>query len=220
MDVLGDEVGDHHARLVQHGVAEAEALVERGADEMLGAADGEVAAGPHERLELAAGDHLREYHRGRLERLDLFFRIDAPRAVLDNEDAQRLAATQDRHAHEGLVDLLARLRPVGEGGMLLGVGEIEGLGLGRNDADEAFAEAQAGLVDGLGLQALGGEQLQRAVGAQDIDRAHLRDHVGRDGDDNPVESFLRADRLRHELAKPAEHDARAADRAPHEFTCP
>ena len=65
------------------------------------------------------------------------------------------------------------------------------------------------------VQSLGGEQLQRPVAAQHIDRAHLRTHVGGDQNHDPVEAFLRADRLGHDFPKPAQHDARTADCAAH-----
>ena len=75
--------------------------------------------------------------------------------------------------------------------------------------------AQHGEVDGFALQAFGGVQLERAVDAQHVDGAHLRHHVGGDQDDDLVEALLRADRLRHDLAEPAQQHARTAKRATH-----
>ena len=62
------------------------------------------------------------------------------------------------------------------------------------------------------LQALGGIELEHVVGAQHIDRAHLRDHVGRDEGDHLVEPLLGADRLRHDLAELPQEHARPGER--------
>ena len=118
------------------------------------------------------------------------------------------AGAQDRHAEEGVVDLLAGLRQVAEGRVRLRVGQVERPRLLGDGADEALADAQRRLVDGLALQALGGVELEHAVGAQHIDRADLGHHVGRDLRHDLVEPVLRADRLRHDLAQAAEQDAR------------
>ena len=84
-------------------------------------------------------------------------------------------------------------------------------------ADQAVADTELGVVHGLALQALGGVELEDAVGAQDIGRAHLGDHVRRDLRHDLVKPFLRADRLRHDLAQAAEQDARSGGWPPH---CP
>ncbi len=88
--------------------------------------------------------------------------------------------------------------------MRLGVGERQRLGGGGDQADQALAGPHGGEMHRLAIQALGGEELEVAVVAQDVDRADLRDHVGRDQDDDAVEARLRADRLRHGLAKAAQ----------------
>ena len=165
--------------------------------------------------------NLGQQHRRRLQRLDLFFRIAAPRAILHDEHAERIAAAQNRHAEEGLVDFFARLRLVGEGRMVLRVGQSERLGARRDQADEALVRAHRRQMHGFALQALGGEQLQRAVGPRDIERAHLGHHIGGDQDDDSVEPRLRGDGLRHDLAKPSQQKTRSA-RATHEFSlsCP
>ena len=76
-------------------------------------------------------------------------------------------------------------------------------------------EGLVGLVDGFALEAFGGVQFERAVDAQDVDGADLRHHVGGDQHHDLVEAVLRADRLRHHLAKPAQQHARTAERATH-----
>ena len=114
------------------------------------------------------------------------------------------------------VDLFARLRLVGEGRVALGVGEGEGLRGRGDEADEAFARAHDGQVDGFPVQALGGEQLEHAIAAHHIDGAHLRHHVGGDLGDDLVETVLRPDRLRHDLAE-AQQKARTAGSTWHEL---
>ena len=99
--------------------------------------------------------------------------------------------------------------------MGLRVGERERLGRLGDQADEAFAGAHRGQMDGLAVQAFGGEELERAVGAQHIDRADLGHHIGGDMDDDLVEPRLRADRLRHDFAEPAQQQTRSAEGAIH-----
>ena len=99
--------------------------------------------------------------------------------------------------------------------MGLRVGQVDRVGLARDQADQAFVLPQHGLVDGLALEAFGGVQLERAVDAQHVDGADLRHHVGGDQHDDLVEAFLRADRFRHHLAEPAQQHARTAERATH-----
>ena len=88
--------------------------------------------------------------------------------------------------------------------MRLGVGEGERLCGGGDQADQALAGPHGGEVHRLAVEALGGEEFEIAVVAQDVDRADLGDHVGRDQDDDAVEARLRADGLRHGLAKAAQ----------------
>ena len=98
-----------------------------------------LGAGRGERGQFAGGDHLGQHHGGGLQRLHLLLGIGAPRAVLHDEHAERVAGAQDRHAKEGVVDLFARFRPVGEGRMRLRVGQVERLGLAGDEADKALA---------------------------------------------------------------------------------
>ena len=119
IDVLGDEVLHDDPGLVQNHVAEGDPVGERDAPLVHRPMQRGVGIGRRERLELARGDHLGEHHGGRLERLDLFFRVHPIGAVLHDEDAERVAGTQQRHAQERVIDLLAGLRLVGEGRMRL-----------------------------------------------------------------------------------------------------
>ncbi len=208
--VVGDDVGDDHARLVQHDMAERDAVRQRSALDVHGVARRRFGAGAGERGQLAGGDHLRQHHRGGLERLFFFLGIGPPRPVLHHQHAERIAGAQDRHAEERVVDLFAGLRAIGEGRVRLGFGQVDRIGFAGDQADQAFLGLQHGLVDGFALEALGGVQLQGSVHAQHVDRANLRHHVGGDQDDHFVEAFLRADPLRHDLAEPAEQHARTA----------
>ena len=214
--VVGDEIRDDDARLVQHDVAERDAVVERRAGEMQRAAGGGLGAGLGERRQFARGDHLGEHHRGGLQRLLFLLGIGAPRPVLHHQHAERVAGAQDRHAEEGMVNLFAGLRPVREGRMGLGLRQVDRVGLARDQADQALVRAQHGLVHRLPVQAFGGVQLERAVHAQHVDGADLRHHVGGDQHHDLVQALLRADRLRHHLAKPAQQHARTAERATHD----
>ncbi len=213
--VVGDEIGDDDARLVQHHVAERNAVIERGAGQVQGAAGGGLRPRRGEGGQFARRDHLRQHHGGGLERFDLLLGIGAPRAVLHHQHAQRVAGPQDRHAQEGVVDLFAGLRPIGEGRMGLGVGQVDGVRFAGDQADQAFVRAQHGLVDRLPVEAFGRVELERGVDAQHVDGANLRHHVGSDQHHDLVEAVLRADRLRHDLAKPAQQYARTSQRAAH-----
>ncbi len=100
--------------------------------------------------------------------------------------------------------------------MVLGFRQVDRVGLARDQADQALVRTQHGLVDGLLVEAFGGVQLERAVHAQHVDGADLRHHVGGDQHHDLVQAFLRADLLRHHLAKPAQQHARTAERATHD----
>ena len=146
LDVLGDQAGDHDARLVQHHMAERHAF----GDGEPGEARGELAArlGAHllGDAEAARGDHLGEHHGGGLQGLDLLVAILALGAVLHRQHADGVAAAQDRHAAERVVDLLAGLGPVGEGRVMLGVGELHRLGLLGDQTDQTLARLQMRVV--------------------------------------------------------------------------
>ena len=174
-----------------------------------------LCARQRQRRELARRDHLGEHHRGGLQRLDFFFGVIAPGAVLHHQNAERVAGAQDRHAEEGVVDFFAGFRPVGIRGMRLCVRQVDGGSLAGDQADQAFVGTQHGLMDGVALQSFGGIEFERGVDAQDIDRAHLRNHVCGDQHHDLVKALLRADRLRHHFAKSAQQHARTAERATH-----
>ena len=82
---------------------------------------------------------LGQHHGGRLQHLDVLVGIFLLRLVLDRQHAQHVAAAQDRHRQERVVDLLARLRPVGEGRMVLRVRLVDGHGQLGAAPDQALA---------------------------------------------------------------------------------
>ena len=214
--IVGDEIGDDYARLVQHHVTERDAVVERHAGELQRAAGGGLGAGLCDGRQFARGDHLGEHHRRGLQRLLFLLGVGATRPVLHHQHAERIAGAQDRHAQEGMVNLFAGLLAVREGRMVLGFRQVDRIGFARDQADQAFVRTQYGLVHGLLVEAFGGVQFERAVHAQYVDRADLRHHVGSDQHHDLVQALLRADLLRHHLAKPAQQHARTAERATHD----
>ena len=96
---------------------------------------------------------------------------------------------------------------------MLRVGQRHRLGARGDQADKALARAHRGQMDRLAVEAFGGEQLHRAVGAHNVKRAHLRHHVGGDEDDDAIQARLGGDGLRHHLAEPPQQQTRSARRA-------
>ncbi len=214
--VLGDVVLDDDARLVQHDVAERDALGQDRADLLCGMARRRLLSRLRQRGELAGGDQLRQHHRGGLQRLELFLDIIALGAVLHHQHAERVAGPQDRHAEEGVVNLFAGLGAEREGGVALRVAQIERCRLAGDEADQALMGAEHGVVHRLAVEAFGGVELERVVDAQHIDRAHLGHHVGGDQHHDLVQPLLGRDLLRHGFAEPSQQDAGTSRRAPHE----
>ena len=60
-----------------------------------------------------------------------------------------------------------------------------------------------GVVHRLAVEAFSGEQLERGIAAAQVERAHLRNHVGGDQDHDLVETCLCALALGHHLAQAA-----------------
>ncbi len=213
--VLGDVIGDDDARLVQHHMAERDAVGQDGAGLVQRMPRGRLGAGLRQRRQFARGDHLRQHHRGGLQRLDLFLDIGALGAVLHHQHAKRIAGAQDRNAEERVVDFFAGLRAERERRMVLRVAQVERRRLAGDEADQALMRAQDGSVHRVAVEAFGGVELQRVVDAQHIGRADLGHHIGRDQHHDLVQSFLGRDLLRHGFAEPSQQDAGASRRAPH-----
>ena len=119
--VFGDVVGDDDARLVQHDMAERDAVGQDRAGLVQGMPRRGFGAGLRQRRQFAGGDHFRQHHGGGLQRLDLFLDIGALGAVLHDQHAERVAGAQDRHAEERMVDFFAGFRPERERRMALRV---------------------------------------------------------------------------------------------------
>ena len=73
--------------------------------------------------------------------------------------------------------------------------------------DQTLAALHEGVVHGARVEALGGEQLERAVLALEVDRAHLGHHQAGDLAHDLVEPRLAVGRLGHDLPQAAHDDA-------------
>ena len=90
--VLVEQIGDDDARLVQHDMAEADALVERQPVEAHRAAQVELEPRPGQPRQIAGGDHLGDHHRRRFQRLDLVVAVVPLGPVLHDQHAERAPA--------------------------------------------------------------------------------------------------------------------------------
>jgi hypothetical protein len=209
VDVLGDDLADHDPRLVQHRRGDRQTRVETDAVEPHRQRGADQAFRHLMRIDqLAAGDQLGDDHRDRLQDLDVVLGVLARRAVLHGEHAERASAAQDRHPHQGVVDLFAGFGAVREIRVRLGVGQRQRPGVRRDRTDQPLADPEPCAMHRLGAQPLGREQLQHLAGAHHVSRAHLGDHLGGDHPDDAVEPFLRAARPGHDRAQPAQEAAR------------
>jgi hypothetical protein len=101
--VIGDEIGDDDARLVQHDVAERDAVVERRSAQVQRPSRSRLGrARARQRGDSPRGDHLGEHHSGGLQRLLFLLGIGAPRPVLHHQHASVLPGAQHRHAEKEL----------------------------------------------------------------------------------------------------------------------
>jgi hypothetical protein len=98
-----------------------------------------------------------------------------------HQHADGAAAAQQGHAEEGVVRVFAGFRAVGEGRVVGGVRQVQRTAQALDLAHQALARLQPGVVHGVGVEALGGPQLQIVVGAAQIQGTHLGHH--RQGDD-------------------------------------
>ncbi len=203
--VLGQQPPHLDARLVQHGVADGDALdqAEPVEPSRLGAQPEEVAIlGAVD--DAARGHHLGQHRGDDLERLDLLLGIGAGGPVLHGQDARDPPRAEDRHAQERAVDLLPRLREVAEVGVLLGRRRADHRPCRRDGADQALAHPHPRVMHGLAGQALGREELEQVAGALDVERAHLGHEVGGDHAHDLIEALLRAGGLGHHLDQAAQ----------------
>ena len=207
LGVLGHGLLDGDARLVEHRLAEREALHQLQALEHLLAR--------MRRLDACRAlvvdqpgvvDQLGQHHRDRLQRLDLDFLVAARLDVLDGQHADRALAPHDRHAGERVELLLAGFGAVLELGMGRRFGEVERLDVLRDRAGQALADAELGDVDRALVEAARGEQLEHAF-AQQVDRADLAIERLADDLDDLVELALRVGARGHHLVQLGEDRA-------------
>ncbi len=85
--------------------------------------------------------------------------------------------------------------------MGLRIGQGQRAGVAGDIADQAFADAQPGAVDGLGLQPFGCEEFQHLARPHDIGRADFRHHVGGDGAHDLLQALFGAAALGHQTAQ-------------------
>ncbi len=156
----------------------------------------------------ARRQHLGQQHRHRLQHLGLVRLVAARRAVLHRQHPQRPPGAAHRHRQHRGEPLLAGLRPVGEGRVVLRVRQVQRLPCGGHQADDALAHAQPGVTYRLGTQALGCHQFQDVAGPQRIDRADLGHQLARHQVDQLRQRFGGA---RHQLAQARQQATRRAD---------
>ena len=199
--VLGQKILGRDRSLVQDDVAVGEALGEALALEAFGPVRRDLDVAQFVLCQQLAGGHrLGQDHGDGLDVLDFLVIIAPLGAVLDDENTDRAAAAQQGSTEEGVIGVLARLRPVGEAGVGRGVRQADG-GCGASHlTDQALAGAQAGGVDGLGLQALGGEEFKFAGRAAQIDRTDLGHHRLGDDAHHRIEPVLGRSRTGHGFA--------------------
>ena len=146
-----------------------------------------------------------------LEGVDLVVGVLARLAVLDDEDAHDLAEALDRHAEEAREQLLAGLGQVAEAAGVRGVAGVDRLGALGDLADEPLADAQARVVDRLGVEAHRRHQLEPLVVAAQVDRADLGDEALGDEANDAVKPLLAAAGLGERRAQARQQDT-AVDR--------
>ena len=109
--VLGHEPLDDDARLVQHDVAQRNALGDGFAVDHRGHRFRQLdrCAGASNR---ARDDMLGNHHRRGLEHFDILVGVLLWRAVLHHQYAEHLPAALNRNSEQRVIDILASLRPV------------------------------------------------------------------------------------------------------------
>ena len=103
---------------------------------------------------------LGQQHRHGFEFVHLLVGVAARVAVLHRDDTQRAAGATHRHRQHGGERLLAGLRAVGEGRVVLRVRQVHHLRGGGAETDDALADAKPGAADGVRVEAFGGDQLE------------------------------------------------------------
>ena len=145
--------------------------------------------------------HLGKQHRNGFEFLDLRDVITAQIAVLHGNHAQRPPGTTHRYGKHRGIALLAGLRAIGKGRMVLRIRQIERRARGRHQADDALANPQPRLAHRVGAQPLGRGQFKDVAGLERIDRA---DFAHKFAGNEAHEFGKRSGATRHQLPQPAQ----------------
>ena len=153
--IVGDHALDLDARLVQHHPADRDAFRQAFADEFARPVDAQFRLVQFGDIEEAAlRHHFGQHHGDGLQRLDFFLGIDALGLVLHRQHAEHLAAAHDGHAQKGLERVFAGFRAIGEMRIGRRVGQVHRFGGFADQADQALAFLQPGVVDGVAVAGL------------------------------------------------------------------
>ncbi len=196
---------------MQHRLTKGDALGQPHAAQTLGTVRCDLDVLEPAAQEFALGHHLGQHHGDDLQVLDLVFGVDALGAVLDHHDAHRPAAAQQGHAQEGVIGVLARFRPVGEGRVRRRVREGHRPALAHDFADQTLALLHPGDVHRRRVQAFGGEQLHLAGCPAQVDRADFRHHRAGDDAHHRVQLGLGRVHAGHGFSDLPKQTARSAD---------
>ena len=202
--VFGNDLPDDDFRLVQQRRSNRQPRIDAKPVETHRQRHAAAALRHLERVDqFAARRELCDNHRDRLQHLDFVFGVMARRPVLHDEHAQDAIATQDRRAHQRMIDFLAGLRAIREIGMCLRVGQRERTGACGDLPDETLADPQPCAMHRFGPQSFGREQFEDLAGTHHIGRTDLGNHLGGNDADDAVEALLRATRPGHDAAQAA-----------------
>ncbi len=199
--VVGDGIGDHHARLVQPDMAFGAAFLPHGAgkDDRLLVARRQGRAFADKSAQLG---HLGQHHGNHFQRINRIGGKFARLFGLHHQNAQLFAQPLDRHTKEGRINLFAGFGHVPEPAGRRGVGGVHDLAGAGHAANQAFAQPHPRLVHGFGVQTFGCTKLERVFIAEQVDRAHFGAHAvgGQVGD--AVKPFLPGGLFGHQVAQP------------------
>ena len=211
IDIVGNRVFHHHARLVKHRHTAGEAIDQLQAIQSGWPAVGGAHAGGLGIInQPGAVDQFGKHHAHGLQRFDFHLGIIARFAVLHGQHADGGFAAQDRHAAETVEIIFAGFRAIGEIGMGLGLGQRQRFAAGGDIADQALTHRQPGDVHGRLRQALRGKQFQHAI-AQQVDGGDLAAQFGRHQLHHLVKLHLRRRLAGHHIVKAAQYLAGGVD---------
>ena len=146
--VIGNRVGNDHARLMQPDAAFGGAFLPCATAEHHGLLVQGLHAVPGKGPQLG---HLGQHHGHNVQRVDLIFGKLPRHLGLHHQDAQLFAHPLDRHTKEAGVNLFPGFRHEPESLFGWRIGGVHGLTRARNPAHKPLAQLHAGLVHGLGL---------------------------------------------------------------------